>query len=151
MISKTEAKTAARIEQMQENILAICAHYDLPHGDVLTTQIDRITIKGTAAFLSRVKALEESGQFRAWKFNSNHGVTAREGWRESCWKCSMQLIYHVTGVWEIDIDEYNPDYGVLPSMQHLFLEVFTPGKTNAYDVRRGLIKRGIQVPLIEAA
>jgi hypothetical protein len=150
MISKTEAQTGARIVQMRENILAILAHHQFPCVEILTTQIDRITVKATYDFLEHVKALEKSGDFRAWRFNSNHGATAREGWRECCWKCSMQMIYHVTGVWELDIDEYSPDYGALPALQHLFLEVFTPGKTNAYDVRKGLIKRGIQVPLIEA-
>jgi hypothetical protein len=151
MISKTEAKTGARIAQMKANIVGILEHYGFPPVTVLTTQVDRIVVESGESFREHLKSLEASGQFRTWRFNKNHGTTADAGWRENCWKCSMQVIHHSTGVWELDVDEYSPDYGALPALQHLFLEVFTPGKTNAYDVRRGLIKRGIQVPLIEAA
>lgn len=150
MISKTESATAARIAQMRANIIAILEHYRFPAVTVLTTQVDRITVGATGGFKSHLQSLEAAGKFGAWKFNKNHGTTADAGWRERCWKCSMQVIHHNTGVWELDVDEYNPDYGAVPAMQHLFLEVFTPGKTNAYDVRKGLVKRGIPVQLIES-
>lgn len=145
----TNGKASNHIAQMRACILSVLEHYQFPPVEVLTTQVDRITIRGTAGFHEHVQKLTGSGHFNAWEFNRNHGTTADFGYRETCWRCSVQLVHHTSGIWEVDVDHYNPDYGVLPAMQHLFLEVWKPGKTNAYSIRKGLLGRGIDVPLIE--
>jgi hypothetical protein len=136
-------KDDSEIIQCKCNILAILEHYQLGPIDVLTTQSDRITAYVREQVLGRLSYLVEIGKFNCWKFNRNHGATAINGWRELSHRCSMQIIEHDTGVWEFDVDLYNPDYGVMPAMQHLLLEVWKPGKTDPFTVAKGLKKRGI--------
>src|SRR5688572_12258601 len=146
MISKTEASIA----QAKANFLAVLRHYELPEVDVLTTQTDRITVTAPDEMRAHLARLVAGGKMRCWNFVNNHGATADCGWRENVWRCSTQIIAHSTGIYEIDVDLYNPDYGLWPGLQHTFLEVWKPGKTNPYKVRKVLIKRDIWPELIEA-
>lgn len=110
--------------------------------DVVATQTDRVLLRKAGIEAK----LAGSPQFDEWKFNQNHGATAYRGFRERVAWCSMQLVLHETGVVEIDFDLCNPDFGVLPAIGHL-IEILWPGKTDPFRVRKGLLKRGMNVEL----
>lgn len=141
-------KSEAPIAQCQANIAALLDHYELSPVSVLTSQCDRITAHVPSSFVTMLESQARLGFFRVWNMVSNHGTTAVRGWRENVHRCSMQIIEHKTGVYEFDVDLFNPDYGALPAIVHLFAEVWHRGKTNPYKVREGLKKRGIEVPFI---
>jgi len=144
------ANKSIQVAQTQANLLAVLAHYELPPLVVLTSQVDRITAAASPEFTARLTELAIRGDFRAWNFVRNHGTTAIRGWRENCQRCSVQIIEHAGSIYEMDVDLWNPDYGVLPALQHTFMEVWKPGKTDAAAVRKGLFKRGILVEEITA-
>lgn len=137
-------KKAVEIAQAKANFLAVLQHYGLMPVEVLTAQRDRITVDGLS--VEQMDALVRVGSFRQWAFNRNHGTTAVAGWRENCLDCSMQIVRHVTGIFEIDIDLYNPDYGAGVALCHLIKEVWRRGKTDPFAVLKGLRKRGLNVP-----
>lgn len=132
--------------QCRENILAILRQYGLPEVEIVgEPACDRITAEVPDGFASKLNNLEQEGYFRSWNHVKNHGPTAARGWRENVHRCSLQAIYHTTGIWEFDIDLWNPDYGVFPAAMHLFAEVWKRGKTDPHKVMAGLAKRGITV------
>lgn len=150
MISASSDEKARAIAQCRANCLAVLVHYEL-EATVITAQSDRITVtvpKGFEARLSvaRMKTEGFPFAFETWAFNRNHGVTAVAGWRERVALCSMQLIKHNTGVWEVDIDLVNPNFGIALSIGHLW-EVLRNklGKkqTDPFRIQAGLAKRGI--------
>lgn len=138
-------KDSRSIEQCYVNIISVLQSYiEMPDLKVVAKLPDRVMLQYIAYPVSK---LSYSDKFRVWWFPGNHGTTAVTSYRENVPMYSLQLIYHTGGIWEADIDIFNPDYGLAPAAGHL-IEVLWPGKTNPYRVRRGLLKRGIEVPLI---
>lgn len=134
MISKPD-----KIARCRENITALLDFHRLSPIQILTAQQDRVTAMAPESFPSEIR---QAGGFATWNFVGNHGTTAIRGWREEVATCSLQIIEHSTGVWELDIDLYNPNYGAAPALAHLF-EVLHKGKTDPFRVYRELVKRKV--------
>lgn len=130
---------ADKIERCRLNIEALLAFHRLSPIQILTAQQDRVTAMVPESFPSEIR---QAGGFATWNFVGNHGTTAVRGWREEVATCSLQIIEHSTGVYELDVDLHNPNYGAAPAIAHLF-EVFHGGKTDPYRVYRGLVKRKV--------
>lgn len=139
-------KSEAAIAQCRANLLALLEHYELPVKQVVATLVDRIFIIPDFG-APRLQALWLERKFDVEGFYKNHGTTAIGSWREACATCSLQLVEHNSGIWEVDADRFNPKFGVAPAVGHLG-EIIIPGRTDPYAIREGLLKRGIQVPEI---
>ncbi len=139
-------KPSYAIAQCYENIRAVLDFHLIPQPTVLAKLVDRVMVERVPAFTHRLEELTQQGKFETWNFVGNHGVTALCGWRERVARCSMQVIVH-TDLVEMDIDLWNPNFGVAPALGHLW-ECVTPGKTNPFAVAKGLMKRGIRPVLL---
>lgn len=146
------------IGQCRENIEAVLAHYGFPPLQVMAVQSDRLTALVTPESLDHLEKLVDAQDFLVWKYNKNHGSTAKYGWREAMATCSMQIVLHevvhgelVYLTFEIDIDEFNPGMGVAPAIAHtgeVLRNKLTRGKTDPFRIALGLYKRGIPVRVI---
>ena len=142
--------TEKAILQTLENIRAALAWHGLETPKaVLTTQADRVTSLMPETFAESIPA----EAFRLWPFSGNHGTTALRSWRECCGMYALHLVEHRHHVWEFDIDYVNPSpqEGLAFTIGHFFEVTWNRlarRKTDPFKVRRGLIKRGIQVPLV---
>jgi len=140
-------------EQSLQNFRAVFAAYGFPLLIPVHMLPDRTLFRWNDVFLhylsnAQHKTVPDFPAFERWDAVQNHGATARYGWRESCARYSMQVVAHPENLIEIDIDLWNPNYGVAPAMGH-WVEVMFGGRTSPYAVRKGLLKRGIEVPLVE--
>lgn len=132
----TKADTIARC---RDNILALLSFHRLSPIQILTTHQDRVTAMVPESFPSEIR---QAGGFATWNFVGNHGTTAIRGWREEVASCSLQIIEHATGVYEFDVDLWNPNYGAGPALLH-WMEVIRRGRTDPFRVYRGLVKRKV--------
>ncbi len=145
-------KTSASIQQCYINIIQVLKHYNIPlYATLIAQQTDRIMLLPQADW---VQEFNDRTSFRPWSLfiddlHSGNGFgTAVKGWRENVGWYSMQVVQHKSGAFEFDIDICNPDYGLAPAIGHL-IEVLWPGKTDPYRVRKGLIGRGMNIPLVK--
>ena len=78
-----------------------------------------------------------------------------KSFRESVPRYGAEVTYHGKGrLLEIDFDYYNPSYGLYYAIMHFFTEflyhkVFRT-KTDPFKVAEGLIKRGIDVEILQS-
>ena len=146
--------TAEQMRQARENLEAVLRHYGLPSLDVALRFEDRCFWRPTDEWFARLRDLTLTGKFRSWDGFGNHGVAATASFRENVPRHSLQIVVHGVGhlmetdvAIEADIDQWNPDYGAYPALRHLLTDVL--GATPyPYDIRAGLLKRGISVGLI---
>jgi len=147
MISKSNLSIA----QCRANITALLNYYNLAPFDVLAAQTDRIMIRRDEALVATIDTLVARGRFKDTtptdKLLGLHGTTAVRFSRENCPTCSMQITEHPEAL-ECDIDLYNPTWGDVRAALGHTLEVLWPGKTDPFRIRRGLVKRGFDIPLV---
>lgn len=146
---------SASIEQCYQNIMALLLFHrvELPDYRIIAKLPDRVLL-GDCSFPFHQLFTRGNGSFVRTSFrtpdgplNPGEGATAVFRYRERVPRCALQLVAHSSMVWELSIDVFNPDYDLLSLAGH-FLEAFRPGKANPYRIRKGLLKRGIGVPLI---
>jgi hypothetical protein len=140
-------KDALAIRQCQFNVEAILRHYGLHRPVIIATQSDRLIMDRSRIFLDELQALVPD-RFEEWPFNRNHGLTAIRGWRERVARCSLQIVEHETAVLELDIDEWNPGFGIGPALFHLgevWRHYIAKGKTSPWVILKGLQRRGLSV------
>jgi hypothetical protein len=136
------------IAQCLANITAWLEWHGLPPLFTVAAMRDRAVFRYDQPFIDRMQLMATAGLMVRWDLGiRKHGLTARCGWRERVTRCSAQVIEHRDGV-EVDFDLFNPDMGAGPAIGHA-LECLWPGKTDPFRVRRGLIGRGLTVPLVE--
>lgn len=141
---------SCEIAQCLANITAWIDWRTLPVLFAVVTQRDRAIFQYYQPFLEQLDHQAVTGEFARWDIGiREHGLTARYGWRERVARCSAQVIVHRAAI-EIDFDLFNPDFGAGPALGHA-LECLWPGKTDPFRVRKGLLKRGMEVPLIGGA
>lgn len=136
---------SAAIAQCSANILAVLRWYKLPDVQVVAAQTDRIMAIAPQVF---AEELGHRQAFDTWRFNRNHGTTATTGWRENVATCSLQIVEHSTGMLEIDIDYFNPNFGAGVALWHGFEIVANKlwkRKTDPFKIKARLLKRGIEV------
>lgn len=133
-----QGKAGKKALQALYNAIAGGLVYDIPQTEIVALECDRTWFRGF------ITGLEEGKPFTRWDFNPSHGETAIRGWRENVGMWSMQVVQHSTGVYEVDFDMFNPDWGVLPLIGH-GIECLWPGKTDPFKVAKGLRKRGWKV------
>jgi hypothetical protein len=135
---------ADKIERCRQNVEALLAFHNLSPIQILTAQPDRVTAMAPETFPAEIR---QAGGFASWNIVGNHGTTAVRGWREEVASCSLQIIEHSTGVWELDVDLWNPNYGAGVGLWHGLFEVLPnmlrKGKTDPFKVYRGLVKRKV--------
>jgi hypothetical protein len=86
-----------------------------------------------------------------WDLVSNHGATAKRGWREKVINWPCQVIEHEGGLVEIDFDRMSPERGVGAALVHgieVLWHKLTGRKTSALDVAQGLRRRGVNVEIV---
>ena len=137
---------------LKDSFQDIFDYYHLPSLELQTTFKDRCLWKATPEFLS---AIRKHPKFRSVNAFKNHGVRAVASWREDVRWWSMQIVqqgeFPEDVLIETDIDRWNPDFGVWPTLVHGVREVLWHrlggSKPNPDQVAEGLQKRGI-VPAI---
>lgn len=83
---------------------------------------DRIWFDDTPAFRLRLEYLTKAGALASWPrilTTPTHGESSVCSYRQTCWRDSVQLVVHDNGRVEADVDDFNPDQGVLPAAIHL--------------------------------
>jgi len=136
--------------QCLANITAWLDWHRLPALTPVTVQRDRVVYEPCQEFLDQIQYQAGEGGFARWDMGmKEHGLTALYSLRECVARCSAQVVVHRAAI-EIDFDLFNPDFGVAPAIGHA-IECLWPGKTDPRRVRRGLIARGLTVPLIGTA
>lgn len=161
-------KATKLILQTKVNIRDWAKHYGLPLTEPIATLVYKNLFPLTPEFCEEFqKRLSKTDQestaittyFSSDPFpvNPSHTVeglevTARASYRENCPWWSAQIVWHKAkeglGVIEIDFDEQNPNWGGAPAFMHGLLVLkrrLIGGQTNAFAVRKGLRKRGIEV------
>ena len=165
-------KPTESIQQTMENIRAWAGHYGLPLPPPIATMSYKNIFPWTeelrAALWARLSkdyqgATPERTYFSVDPFpvHSSHRipgleVTGKRSYRENCARWSVQIVEHCTdaggAAFEIDIDEENPNCGGAPGIMHglrtLKRRLFG-GSTNPFAARKGLLCRGIKVPLVD--
>lgn len=147
------------IAQCRANVEAWIEYYGFPRLKVNATLKDRVICDYSKEF---VDAMDRSAMFSGWKWfvRRLHGPTAVWSRRDQNAMYAMQVTAHekldsqwqllrdpVLSELEIDFDLFNPDRGAFPAIGHL-AESLWPGKTDPYRIRAGLVRRGIEIPLI---
>lgn len=138
-----------KVKQCEANVEAVLRAYHLPLPPITCAEVDRVWGSGFPIDMYAQLIARGFVEIPFEKVQKHHGPTAVSSYRELD-SPSMQCVYHSTGTWEIDFDLYCPSIraGLLAPLFH-GVEVLVPGKTNPYRVRRGLLKRGLNVPLID--
>ncbi len=142
------AKYEKSCRMAEENFRAVLGKMGLPNDlELKASYPDRCFFAREECFIEQ---LEKNPQFERWDLVANHidvtarlkarGETAIRGWRQKVARYSMQIVEHRTEVIEIDIDLWNPDYGLLPLICH-GIEVWRGKQTDPFAVRKGLAKR----------
>lgn len=139
-------RPSLQIAQCYQNIHCLLGYYCIPEPKVLGKMTNKVTFEACRDLEDRLDWLTAINKFERWDFVRNHGVTAKSGWRERVARYSAQIVVHDKMV-EIDIDYWNPNFGLAPMFMH-GLECISPAETNPFKVAKGLNGRGIKVPII---
>lgn len=124
---------------------------------------DRITFKGDVKQVTNVEGwISTSGNFTSYaedetvgKPHHIEGLDIRYGnnYRQNVGTWALQINTSATmGFVEVDIDQFNPSFGLGPMLAHFFGEVLphtlnTRSYTNPWDVGKALAQRGVTLGL----